>query len=73
MWAGFCPRLGLAGATGLAEPAGPVIEATACRAALMVAAVAAPFPPRVTVTGLVSPKFWQLRLVKDCSAGWPGR
>ena len=31
----------------------------------MVAAVAAPFPSRVTVTGSVSPKFWQLRLVKD--------
>ena len=63
--AGFWPRLGLAGATGLAGPAGPVIEATACWAALMVAAVAAPFPSRVTVTGFVSPKFWQLRLAKQ--------
>ena len=55
MWAGFWPRLGLAGATGLAGPAGPVIEATACWVALMVAAVATPFASRVSLTGSVRP------------------
>ena len=57
MCAGFWPRLGLTGATGLAAPAGPVMAVTACWVVLMVAAVAAPFPSRVTVTGFVSPKF----------------
>ena len=32
---------------------------------MKVAATAAPLPSRVTVTGSVRPKFWQLRLVKD--------
>ena len=36
-----------------------------CGVVLRVAAMAAPSPSRVTVTGLVRPKFWQFRLVND--------
>src|SRR5580692_3908506 len=43
----------------------PVVVVAFCWVVLNVAAVAAPFPSTVTVTGLVRPKFWQLRLVKD--------
>ena len=35
---------------------------------MKVAAIAAPLPSRVTVTGLVRPKFWQLRFVKDIAS-----
>ena len=38
-----------------------------CWVVLKVAAVATPLASRVTVTGLVSPKLAQLRLVKDIS------
>src|ERR1700758_2912459 len=43
----------------------PVVLVTVWTAVLKVAATAAPLPSRVTVTGLVRPKFWQPRLVKD--------
>src|SRR5258708_6110992 len=51
-----CPPVGMAG----------VVAAVAVWAAVLnVAAVATPLPFSVTVTGFFSPKFWQLRLVKD--------
>src|ERR1039458_3249639 len=59
------PFRGACAAAGLAAPAAPAALVTACWVALMVAAVATAFPLSVTVTGFVSPKFWQLRLVKD--------
>src|ERR1035438_3087156 len=46
-------------------PAGLVAAVAVCCAGLKVAAIATAAPFRVTVTGFVSPKFWQLRLVKD--------
>src|ERR1700733_11116540 len=54
---------------GILVPVAPVpaavVAVAVCWVTLNVAAVATPFPSRVTVTGFVSPKFWQLRLVKD--------
>src|ERR1700722_14661839 len=52
MCAGFWPRLGLTGATGLAAPAGPVMAVTACWGVLVVAAVAGRLPPRAGATGV---------------------
>src|ERR1019366_9232385 len=46
-------------------PPTPVVLDTVCGAVLKLADVAAPAPSKTTVTGLLRPKFWQPRLVKD--------
>src|SRR5450755_4926605 len=43
----------------------PPVFLAFCAVVLVVAAVAAPLPSSVTVTGSVRPKPWQLRLVND--------
>src|ERR1700676_1768834 len=66
-----CPGGGaVVGATTGAVVGGTAVApglVAVCWAVLNVAAVAPPLPSRVTVTGLVSPKLAQLRLVKDMS------
>ena len=55
-------------ADGDADPDGAVAPdgfVAVCGVVLKVAATPTPLASRVTVTGSVRPKFWQLRLVKD--------
>ena len=46
-------------------PPCPVVLLAVCGVVLKLADMAAPALSRTTVTGLVRPKFWQPRLVKD--------